>query len=285
MGVNIEGVCLYEQGKQRNVKKVLARDVVRFSSISIEGKKLRCIDEETLEIKHERLSKKSPPYSAPVIRFYTDDGYQIEVTEDCEFYTPAGWIKAKDLKVGDEIYTNGDGPDLRYQDKDTLERWYVKEGKSQKEIAKMCGCAPRTIRAWVARFELGRGDSGALYGVENPRYLGENTERKGGYERTHAIHKKTGVCSKCKKVGNTHLHHLDRNPNNTSADNIMEVCVMCHRAEHLGYTVRHVKMSIIEEAIGAGNMKVVDIDTEAGNIIVEGFVIRNAGRQDGNVGK
>lgn len=283
MGVNIESVCLYEQGKQKIVKKVLARDVVRFAPISIENKRLRCIDEDSLSIRHERLKEKTAPYNAPTLKFYTDDGYCISVTEDCEFFTPYGWMRADELELGDEIYTNGDGPDLRYQDKDTLERWYVKEGKTQREIAKMCKCSPRTVRAWVLKHGLGRGDSGALYGVENPRYLGENTERKGGYERTHAMYKKTGVCSKCKRVGDTHLHHLDRNPNNTDEENILEVCVMCHRAEHLGYAVRHVKMSIIEEIGYGGAVKVVDVETEAGNIIAEGFVIRNAGRQHGNV--
>lgn len=51
----------------------------------------------------------------------------------------------------------------------------------------MYGVSPRTIRAYVDKFDLHRGDAGAKFGEDNPNWKGVNVTKDGGYSRTHGI--------------------------------------------------------------------------------------------------
>lgn len=45
-----------------------------------------------------------------------------------------------------------------YADKETLKRLYVDKGMTQKQIGDMYGVSARTVRWYVDKFELHRGD-------------------------------------------------------------------------------------------------------------------------------
>ena len=150
-----------------------------------------------------------------------------------------------------------------YAQRDTLELLYVKKGKTQKEIAQMYGVSPRTIRAYVDKFNLHRGDAGAMFGEDNPNWKGINVSKDGGYSRTHNITDKVkkGVCDRCGFVGATQIHHDDRNPTNTESDNLIELCMMCHKAEHLGAPVRWIRPARVTEKRTSGYQKSLGFNT------------------------
>lgn len=127
----------------------------------------------------------------------------------------------------------------------------------------MYGVSPRTVRAYVDKFNLHRGDAGAKFGEDNPNWKGVNVSKDGGYSRTHNItdKQKKGVCDRCGFVGVTQIHHDDRNPVNTDSENLIELCVMCHKAEHLGAPVRWIRPARITEKRYAGHEKSYGFNT------------------------
>lgn len=100
--------------------------------------------------------------------------------------------------------------------------------------------------------------------------------KDGGYSRTHNITDKCkkGICDRCGYRGNTQIHHDDRNPTNTDSDNLIELCMMCHKAEHMGAPVRWIRPAKIVEKRSYGYEKTYGFTTDLGNVVVNGFILR-----------
>jgi hypothetical protein len=140
----------------------------------------------------------------------------------------------------------------------------------------MYGVSPRTIRAYVDKFNLHRGDAGAKFGEDNPNWKGVNVTKDGGYSRTHNITDKVkvGICDRCGFKGATQIHHDDRNPTNTDSENLIELCMMCHKAEHLGAPVRWIRPARIIEKRSSGYDKSYGFNTSLGNVVINGFILK-----------
>ena len=276
MGVQYSSTCYYQSGSNRVVKSISASQASTLSRWSVKDKPLRGYDEETKELEHAPITDiRFYPDSIKMYHLRTEDDYQIDLTEDTEVLTFDGWKKVEDLAIDDIIMENGmEVPP--YAQKDVLELLYVQKGKTQKEIAQMYGVSPRTIRGYVDKFNLHRGDQGAKFGEENPNWRGINVSKDGGYSRTHNITDKTkkGICDRCGFRGATQIHHDDRNPTNTDDENLIELCVMCHKAEHLGAPVRWIRPARITEKRTYGYEKSCGFNTSLGNVVVNGFILR-----------
>jgi hypothetical protein len=275
MGVSKYTLMYFITGSKDSVKEITAYDASFLSKWSVNSKPLRYAVEQTKELLHSPLQT---VYSYPDKKMWklrTQDDYFLEVTEDVEIYTLDGWKPVSDLKIGDMIYVNGTATPP-YAIREVLKKLYMDKRMSQRKIAEMYGVSERTVRFYVNKFELHRGDSGALFGVENPAYKGEYVSKDGGYSRTvrEIGDKKKGVCCRCGFVGRTDIHHDDRNPVNTSEDNLLELCVMCHKAEHLGAPVRWIRPAEITEKSYAGMNCSLGFKTQADNIVANGFIVR-----------
>lgn len=110
--------------------------------------------------------------------------------------------------------------------------------------------------------------------------LNENpTTISGGYFLTHRKYKKTGECFICKENGYTELHHKDKNPKNTSKNNVIELCMMCHKRQHLKKdSVMVVKPSKIISVKYIGIEDTYDVEMMApyNNFVANGFIVHNS---------
>lgn len=256
------------------VKSDSASYVSSFSKWSVNEKPLRCYDATEKKLTHSPLRKVLTYGEDRLYKIRTEDDYEGVFTGDTLILTADGWMPVIDLTTDDTIMENGmEKPP--YQDKETLKRLYVDKGMTQQEIADMYSASPRTIRAWVDRFELHRGDAGALFGEDNPAWKGDDVSRKGAYGRTHnkMDAERGNVCQRCGAVGDVHIHHRDRIVDDIEDDNLEILCPMCHKAEHHGAVIRWIRPARITDIEFGGYDKTIGFTTDMGNVVVDGFIV------------
>lgn len=288
-----------ERNKDMTIRE-LAEKTQQYISMS----KLRSINEETKEIFNNNVVNAWCSGEKPVYRITTEDGYEIKATLEHQFFVGDGYKQLGELHAGDVVYTNGIPA---YKSKDWLYNAYRVRNLSQEEIAEICGVSKHTIRAWVRKFDLQKPMGSWCIGKEpvnkgktkkdyepmkktSERMMGNQNNKNrvyqlnehpntidGGYFLTRRKYKKTGVCSICGRTGYTELHHKDRNPMNTSPENVIELCMYCHKIEHHGAAVMASKPSIIKSIEYVGVEKTYDVEMEApfNNFVANGFIVHN----------
>ena len=257
-------------------KKMSALDVSRLSLTTRKYRPVRSVNIVTREITSDVVLAITKRTNERLIHLETDCGYILECTNDTEILTANGWIPVYEVEVGREIWVNGQ-PSEAYRDKEFLEEWYVRRKKTQKEIADMCSTpehpvAERTVRAWVKKYGLGRGDSGALYGADNPRYKEDLDTQKGLYARSRFGIVKKNVCAICGRKGPTDIHHDDHNLLDSEGDNLIELCEKCHQMEHKGAIIKHTRPTKITVKRTAGVEPTVHFTIS--NYVASGFIIK-----------
>lgn len=273
--------------------------------------KARCVDEKTGLIGYNKVKNIIYSGKKQVYSVVTGHGYQIKATLEHMFFTSSGWKKLKNIQVGDKVYING--IEL-YKDRDWLYKAYSVDNLSQKEIAEICGVSKHTIRSWVRHFCLQKplgswcigktppnaGKSKETYaplmsaskkmmgnknckpenmtGERNHRWKGDNVGKTGGYCRTHRSFKRTEKCELCGFNGVTELHHKDKNPCNTSKDNVIELCISCHKAIHKKEIRERIVLSEVMSIKPFGFVDTYDIEMcePHHNFIANGFVVHNS---------
>jgi len=237
------------------------------------------------------ISKVHKTPSVPLLTIETEEEYTLQCSHETELWTPDGWIRAENLQIGDTIYCNGD-PDDRYKDKDFLMECKTK-GMKYAEIAKACNISERTIRAYMKRYGINDGKTGALVGDANPNYKGENVSKKGGYmrmsslaiDRIHSGELKgvtlgtkgllNAECEGCNVVGPVDIHHRNRDATDNSLENWQFLCDRCHSLEHIGPTIRHVRKSVISNIFNSGIDVTYDVSIPSGSWVAQGFIIKS----------
>ena len=267
---------IFFDNPNRPVKKMSALDVSRLSTTTRNCRPIRSVDTETREISSAVAQKVIKRMAERLIHLETSCGYIIECTSDTELLTRGGWLSVDFLEIGDEIWVNGQ-PSESYKDKEFLEEWYVRRHKTQKEIAEMCSTpehpvAERTVRAWVKKYGLGRGDSGAVFGKDNPRYKADLDTQKGLYARARFGIVKKNVCSICGREGPTDIHHNDHNLLDSEEGNLIELCEKCHQMEHRGAVVKHTRPTSITVKRAAGVEPTVHFVIS--NYVASGFIVK-----------
>lgn len=278
MGLSSNSSLLVDFSNKTNVKKESAKTVSWWGNITRTSTPIRSADVKNREIIPTYVVYCVKDGYKPMITIETDDTYSLTCTLDTMVYGADGWTSVDKLSVGDIVYTNGEPEDNAWRDFDTLKQLYVDKDMTMKEVGDLLGVSEHTIRKWVRKHGLGKGEAGKLYGVENPNYRGKDISRDGGYQRMNVVVEelglRTGVCSSCDAVGDDlHIHHKDHNPLNNDSSNLIELCSTCHRVEHIGYTVKHIKRSEITEIYLSGTQNAYDICTERGAFVSEGFIV------------
>lgn len=301
---------VFSDMSNREVKKRTIEEIYNMKPQYIKNMKLRCVDVENNIITENGI--KSVVYSGEkeVFEVTTVDGYKIKSTMEHKFYTPFGWKRLKELSIRDEVYTNG--LEL-YKDKLWLEEQYIKNNFSQEVIGNICGVSKHTIRSWVKKFNLQKPIGSWSVGVEPPNkgktkedykpmkitsekmmgnmnsnngsreqnhtWGGDNITISGHYSRVNRYYTKVNMCKVCGcKDVETEIHHIDFNPNNSKQENLIEVCLTCHKVLHKGATIKHVKISKIKSIKRIGVEKTYDIEMfdPHHNFIANGFVVHNS---------
>ena len=270
--------------------------------------KVRCANETSKELMFKPIKNILYNGKNHVYEVKTEDGYCIKTTLNHKFLSNNGWKVLAELSVGEKVYTNGV---LAYRDKDWLQEHYIKNNESQEYMGLLCGVSKYTIRKYIRlhrlQKEMGswsigieppnkgrtklnyeplkvasekmKGNHNAPHwtGSDNPSYKGDNITNSGGYSRTHRGYKKGGVCAKCGRSGYTEFHHIDKNPKNTSSENIIELCFNCHRQQH-NQRLFVAKLSKIESIKYIGEEETYDIEMqqEPHNFVANGFVVHNS---------
>lgn len=273
--------------------------------------KLRSVNESSKEIVYNRINKVFDNGIKETFEITTEDGYTLRATKDHQFLTEQGWKPLLDVKVGDIVYTNGVPA---YQQKEWLNEKYNVENLSQKEIAALCGISHHTVRSYIRQFGLQKTPGSWSIGKEPPNKgktkenyepLSRVSEKRKEYMLTHKTenprklvyancqgymqsvyqgrcrvdkcYPRKNICQICGAKGETEIHHIDRDPKNFTDDNLIELCMLCHKRAHLGYAVKAVKPSKVKSIKYYGEEHVYDIEMEAPyhNYIANGFVVHN----------
>lgn len=289
-------------------KKIKISDLYNKTQQYKDLTKIRCIDENTREIYNDSIAEVVYSGKKEVYEVKTKLGYSIKSTLEHRYFTNDGWKRLNELSVGSTVYVNGIPA---YQDKEWLNRQYNELKLSQEEIGEICGVSKHTVRKWVRKYNLqkemgewsrgvepvnkgrtkhdyepmartsakmmGNKNTPKLYGSDNKMYRGDNILISGGYYRSRHNFTKQGVCSNCGAAGETHIHHLDKNPKNYSKENMVELCQSCHKAIHFQEVLVVIPDTIISiERVGVEDTYDISMAGERHNFIANGFVVHNS---------
>lgn len=277
--------------------------------------KLRSIDETSKEIIMNNVVDVFYNGQQPTYEIKTTDGYSIRATASHEFFSSSGWKKLCDLHIGETIYTNGtlaykqkDWLNQKYNIENlsqqeiaaicgishhTVRSWIRKFGL-QKAMGTWCiGKDPvnkgknkdnyyplqKTSQKMISKWH----DPDTAEHMGRKRlpadvYYGELNSNGNGYTKVSNYYERKYVCAMCgEKCEHTEIHHIDKNPKNFTPDNLIELCMLCHKRMHKGDAVKAVKPSTIESITYYGVEDVYDIEmlTPYHNYIANGFVVHN----------
>ena len=233
-----------------------------------------------------------------VYEVITESGRKIKTTDNHKFYTEKGYIKLKDLHVGDYVYVNG----LEFlENKDWLYHNYIVLNKTRKQIAYEIGCCESLVCRAFKKFHIhkphsnypnrkpGRGRKG-MFTLEQRKKIslkkrGSNSNfwikdrsllsKSGGYYYSNKWLKKER-CEFCGSVENLENHHIDKNPINNKKDNIKTLCVSCHKNWHYMGHIGAFKDKIISiKYIGIEPVYDIEMAAPYHNYVANGFVVHN----------
>jgi thymidylate synthase (FAD) len=213
------------------------------------------------------------------------------------FLTPEGWKRLAELREGDRVLANG-VPAL--QNKEWLERVYLHENNTLREVADLAGCCVTYVTKALRRHginkplsmrknrkpghgvpgmhskEARRQISERMTGNGNHRWKGEHIGPSGG--RTRA--RKLFVAGQCWGCGyeSVERHHIDGDPTNNDASNVKLLCTKCHKAFHLGGGVLAVFSDEIVKIAPVGQSQTFDLEMESEphNFVANGLVVHNS---------
>jgi thymidylate synthase (FAD) len=77
---------------------------------SVRNQSVRCYDEATLRPQRAKVLDVIQSGVKPLLQMRTVSGRTLKCTKDHAIFTPAGWVKAGDLAVGDAVMVAGYGP-------------------------------------------------------------------------------------------------------------------------------------------------------------------------------
>ena len=280
MPVVKDTTVFWENEKNALSKRVKATEVFRYSRTTRLHKPTRAVNLEFGEVVSTHITATSQSKVVERnIKLETECGYILECSVDTLIYMMDGWKRADEIEVGMDLKVNGQPSDA-YMDREWLYEWYITRKKTQKEIAEMCSTpdhpvSERTIRRWVKKFGIEKTKPKGVCGAANPKYKGDTVSRKGLYERARTAIEKPDRCDMCGYVGkNIDYHHKDHDLLNWSPENLIAICERCHMAEHRGAIIKHVRFTKISKVERTGFDDVIGIQTECGNYVAAGFIIK-----------
>ncbi|MFW6015730.1 MAG: HNH endonuclease [bacterium] len=136
------------------------------------------------------------------------NGKKIKATQDHKFLVNGDWVKVKDLNLGDNLLIKG-----KYEKTNKNYSFSDKKQNNNNIVSH-------------------KGHKGFYEGELNPGYIdGSYIEYQENKEKV--IERANGKCEICNsKNDRMEFHHIDEDRNNNSLDNLMYLCVSCHKKEY-----------------------------------------------------
>lgn len=255
---------------------------------------VRSVDESSQIIIPNKINKVFKTGVKDVYEVTTQSGRTIKTTMEHQYYTPEGYRKLSELKVGDYIYANG--KEL-LDNEEWLRNTYIKQNKTRKEVANIIGCCETFVYRAFKKFNIvksvsdypnrkpGYGKKGMFSkealikigethkGHNNPMWKEQKTEN--GARNYARKNYKKDYCELCGNTDSLEQHHWDKNPKNYSEDNLITVCTQCHKLIHGPGTLGVFSDKIVSIQY-VGTEDVYDIEMQGvHNFVANGLIVHN----------
>lgn len=221
--------------------------------------KIRSLNEETGMFFRNKVVAVHENGLREVFNIVTENGYRIKATSNHKFMDQYGeWIELSDFEVGDLIAVNG-SPEL-------------KTGTCVD-----CGISisRRSIRCKNCNDKSQQKEDCSSVASRQRKEVRDYRNSKISCE----------LCGALEHESELEIHHIDGNPWNNNKDNLLCVCVPCHRKEdmkriHFGdaYSCKYMMFDKIIKIEYAGIEMTYDLEMEGPNhnFIANGFVSHNS---------
>ncbi len=194
---------------------------------------------------------------------------QIIVTDNHPFLCPDGEYRTlADLSVGSEVALNG-----RPATPTDIREHVISmrsAGKKLDEISRALGIAPSTVCKLARQAGLR---------VRAERKTGFLKKDIGDHADPRSIARRRvphGPCMLCGATGRD-IHHIDENPHNNDASNLLRLCAKHHRHIHTYGVLKKAVPGAITAIEPVGEREVFDLEVASDNhnFVADGFVVHN----------
>ena len=297
-------IMSYQKVKGHSPRRRTIAEIYRWSQdnrfqAALKALTIRSMDEATGTIVPSKIKNVFYNGEKDVYLLETESGRKIKCTEQHNFYTNNGWMRLRELSVGDFVCANGIP---LIENEEWIRHNYLVLNKTRRQVAKEAGCCESTLYKAFQRFGIfkpwsdrpnrhpGYGRKGMFTdeqrkemserkkGNRNPMYKQNRDELSisGGYVESLKINKKE-ICQFCGSKSGLEAHHIDKNPRNNSKDNIKILCSNCHRLWHREAAIGTFFDKIISIKY-AGKEDVYDLEIEGSNhnYVANGIVVHNS---------
>lgn len=108
----------------------------------------------------------------------------------------------------------------------------------------------------------------------------DNTNWKGG-SRAYGVRKKKSIkiCELCSRSGKLEVYHRDEDTTNNSDENLIKLCLNCHKKIHCGWwvgTIAHLDTVVSILSVGWEDLWDLEMEDPFANYVANGFVVHNS---------
>lgn len=248
-------------------------------------------NEETGELVFSKVKNIVHNGQKKCISIKTKLGYEIVCTPDHLIMTDNGYMEAGSLAVKGKVMVNG--TDQLYKNRDWLYHQNITLDKPLSKIADEFGFNVNTVKKWAKKNGIPAKGKGYYNKGRRAWNKGVQDERQIQALRTYhhcgrrkdkilkedtvkyAKHKGT-KCAICGTETSLEVHHIDKNHDNNSPDNLVTLCGGCHARVHAqNLLVAYADEIVAIEDVGVMDVYDIEMDSNIHNFVANGVVVHN----------
>ena len=264
--------------------------------------KIKQVNEDTGEIIYSPIKNIFKNGIKEVYEITTDLGYKLKLTGDHQIYTPKGYVKLNELKVGDFVYVNGENinQDELYKNYDWLYYQNITLNKTFVQISNEFGFNVSTLKRWARKLNIPKKGTGYFNVGRNPwnKGLSENDDARVknqaealrkyhhcGRRKDKILKEDTSKYQKHKKLycevcgiinDSLEVHHKNCSHNDNDPNNLITLCESCHqRIHHKNLLIIHEDYIVSIKKIGEEEVYDLEMNSKWHNFSANGVIVHN----------